>query len=95
MGLDLGTVRDMASLARLALTPSEEELLARQLERILNYFSELSQVETDTVPPATDLLVRSFHTREDRVTNAPAVEDFLASAPAREGNCFVVPKIID
>lgn len=95
MGLDVSTVREIASLARLSLTPAEEELLASQLERILSYFSQLSQVPTEDVPPATELLVRSFHTREDRVSNLPAVEEFLAAAPVREGNFFVVPKIID
>jgi aspartyl-tRNA(Asn)/glutamyl-tRNA(Gln) amidotransferase subunit C len=95
MALDRSTVREIAALARLALSASEEDALAEQLARILTYFSRLSEVPTDGVPPATEMLTRSFHSRDDVVTNASRVEDYLAAAPERKGNFFVVPKIID
>ena len=33
--------------------------------------------------------------RDDVVTNQPAPDDMLANAPARQGNFFKVPKIIE
>ncbi len=95
MGLDRNKVREIAALARLALSPQEEESLTTQLERILSYFSRLSEVPTEDVPPATEALTRSFRSRDDAVTNTPRVEEFLESAPQRGGNFFVVPKIIE
>jgi len=33
--------------------------------------------------------------REDKVTDGGIVEDVLRNAPAREGNYFLVPKVVE
>ena len=43
MLMDIETVRRVAKVARLKLTPSEEEQFAKDLEDVLNYFSILDQ----------------------------------------------------
>ncbi len=95
MALDLDVVRNIAHLARLELTPEEEQLYLAQLEHILGYFSRLDEVDTTGVEPATDLCVRGTEFRDDVVTNSPSVEDWLANAPSRRERFFRVPKIIE
>jgi aspartyl-tRNA(Asn)/glutamyl-tRNA(Gln) amidotransferase subunit C len=52
--MDVETVRKVAKVARLRLSPNEEAQFARDLEEVLNYFSILDQapsVETHDFNP--------------------------------------------
>ena len=88
-------VQHVALLARLKLSPEEEEVLTGQLDRILQYMEKLSQVDTSRVEPLAHVvdIVNAF--REDQVTNRPSADGLLANAPGREKNFFKVPKIIE
>ena len=95
MKITLEEVKRVATLARLQLSPKEEELLTEQLDKILQYMAKLDRLDTDKVEPlahAVDI-VNAF--REDKVTNQPNTKDLLANTPAREKNFFKVPKIIE
>ena len=88
-------VRRVAVLARLQLSPQEEETLTGQLDKILQYMEKLNKLDTAKVEPlahAVDI-VNAF--REERVANQPAPDALLANAPAREKDFFKVPKIIE
>ena len=88
-------VRRVALLARLQLSPEEEELLTGQLDGILEYMDKLNRLDTENIEPlahAVDI-VNAF--REDRVTHRPEPENLLANAPAKENSFFKVPKIIE
>lgn len=95
MKITLDEVRHVAALARLDLSPSEEETLAQQLDRILQYVEKLSQLDTEGMEPLAHAVSVVNGFREDRVTNEPASPKFLAQAPAREKRFFKVPKIIE
>lgn len=88
-------VKRVAALARLELSPEEEELLTRQLDNILQYMEKLNRLDTAGVEPLSHVIdiVNAF--REDRIHNRPAPDELLANAPAREKNFFKVPKIIE
>jgi aspartyl-tRNA(Asn)/glutamyl-tRNA(Gln) amidotransferase subunit C len=88
-------VQHIAMLARLELTPEEESTFAEQLGQILGYIESLQGVDTADVPPTAHVVDTENPLRDDRVTNAPQVEAMLANAPARDGDHFKVPKIID
>ncbi|HBL11934.1 MAG TPA: Asp-tRNA(Asn)/Glu-tRNA(Gln) amidotransferase GatCAB subunit C, partial [Cyanobacteria bacterium UBA11162] len=51
--IDREQVRKVANLARLELTPEEEEQFLPQLNGILDYFQQLSELDTQDVPPTT------------------------------------------
>jgi aspartyl-tRNA(Asn)/glutamyl-tRNA(Gln) amidotransferase subunit C len=88
-------VLHVASLARLKLSPEEEEMLTGQLDKILQYVEKLDQLDTSNVEPlahAVDV-VNAF--REDRVVPFPLRDRLLSNAPARENTFFKVPKIIE
>lgn len=95
MALTREQVQHIAMLARLELTPEEESTFAEQLGQILGYIESLQAVDTADVPPTAHVVDTENPLRDDRVTNAPQTEAMLANAPARDGDHFKVPKIID
>jgi aspartyl-tRNA(Asn)/glutamyl-tRNA(Gln) amidotransferase subunit C len=77
------------------LTPEEEERLQVELSAILAYIDKLNELDTGEVEPTAQVGESGTPTREDEVTNRPAPDEMLANAPAREGNFFKVPRIIE
>ena len=88
-------IRHVALLARLALTPAEEDELTTTLDQILQHMDKLNQLDTSAVEPTAHVVAVETPWREDVVTNAPDTDALLANAPARDGDLFLVPKIID
>jgi len=88
-------IRHVALLARLALTPAEEDELTTTLDQILQHMDKLNQLDTSTVEPTAHIVAVETPWREDAVTNAPDTDALLANAPARDHDLFLVPKIID
>jgi aspartyl-tRNA(Asn)/glutamyl-tRNA(Gln) amidotransferase subunit C len=95
MALDREVVRRIAVLARLELSQEDEGAFADQLGNILRYFEKLGELHTDEVEPTAHVVPMAETYREDVVTNPPAGEELRANAPARDGDFFKVPKIIE
>ncbi len=91
--LDRAQVQKVAHLARLQLTPAEEEKFTTQLGSILDYFELLSELDVTDVKPTTRAIEVSNVVRADRQQPYPR-EDILEGAPDREGEFFKVPKIV-
>ncbi|WJI25693.1 Asp-tRNA(Asn)/Glu-tRNA(Gln) amidotransferase subunit GatC [Thermosynechococcus sp. QKsg1] len=87
-------VRKVAHLARLALEESEIEALTQQLDSILDYVNQLSELDVTDIPPTTRAIEVSNVTRPDVLEPWPNREDLLAIAPDREDDFFRVPKIM-
>jgi aspartyl-tRNA(Asn)/glutamyl-tRNA(Gln) amidotransferase subunit C len=87
-------VRKVAHLARLELTPKEEEQFTTQLSSILDYFEQLGELNTDNVAPTTRAIDVSNITRVDNLEPCPDREAILNCAPEREDEFFRVPKIM-
>ena len=92
--LDREQVHRVAHLARLELELEEEEQFAGQLNGILSYFEQLSELDTDSVEPTTRAIDVSNVTRLDQLKPAENREALLDCAPQREGDFFRVPKIM-
>lgn len=97
--IDREQVRKVAHLARLELTSEEEAKFTTQLNNILEYFEQLSQLDTRDVPPTARAIDMSNVTRSDNLTPDGDREAILSSAPDREttgsGEFFKVPQIIN
>jgi len=85
----------VAELARLELSPEEKALFQPQLENIVKYVEKISAVDVAEVPPTLNGhdIVNAF--REDVVRPSMNREDALANAPARTGDEFMLPKIVE
>lgn len=88
-------VRRVAALARLALTAAEEERLARELDKILQYVGKLNEVDTSEIEPFTPRVANRNPFRNDQVTNPSRAKALLANAPDKDQTFFKVPKIIE
>lgn len=95
MLITLLEVQRIAALARLALTPAEEQNLLKHFEKMLSYMEKLGSVDTADVVPMSHAIEVPSPLREDHVTNHPDPEALLANAPASEDHFFKVPKIIE
>ncbi|MBE9051978.1 Asp-tRNA(Asn)/Glu-tRNA(Gln) amidotransferase subunit GatC [Nostocales cyanobacterium LEGE 11386] len=93
--IDREQVRKVALLARLELTPEEEEQFTTQLGSILDYIEQLNAVDVSDVPPTTRAIDVSNVTREDKLQPYPEREAILNSAPEQENEFFKVPKILN
>jgi aspartyl-tRNA(Asn)/glutamyl-tRNA(Gln) amidotransferase subunit C len=95
MSVDTATVRRIAHLARIAVAEDEVEHLKGELNSILAFVEQLSEVKVDGVEPMTSVTPMAMKKRPDAVTDGGDADAVLKNAPAREGNYFVVPKVVE
>lgn len=95
MALTVEQVRHVAELARLKLTPEEEQRFATQLSAILDAMAELQQLDTSGVEPTSHAALEEPRLRPDEVQPSLDPERGLQNAPARSGTSFAVPRVIE
>jgi aspartyl-tRNA(Asn)/glutamyl-tRNA(Gln) amidotransferase subunit C len=95
MSLDEATVARIASLARIDVPQDELAPLAAELSHILGWIEQLGEVDTDGVAPMKSVVAMRLAWRDDRVTDGGKVEAILTNAPARQGDYFVVPRVVE
>ncbi len=95
MKLTVEQVRHVATLARLSLTPEEEERYAEQLSAVLEAVALLEELDVSEVEPTSHATLTSSLPREDVTRPSLPPEKALANAPARVGTSFAVPKILE
>ena len=95
MSVDLDTVKRVARLSRIAVTEEEAGRMTGELNVILGFVEQLSEVDVDGVEPMTSVIPMEMRKREDAVTDGGKAADIVANAPASEENFFVVPKVVE
>lgn len=93
--IDESTVEHLANLARIELTDKEIKQFTKQVSSILDFFSELSELDTEDVNPTYHVLEINNVFRDDVVKDSLPREEILANAPKKEKGYFKAPKIID
>jgi aspartyl-tRNA(Asn)/glutamyl-tRNA(Gln) amidotransferase subunit C len=95
MSVDAMTVRRVAHLARIAVADNEVEHLKDELNAILAFIEQLSEVNVDGIEPMTSVMPMEMKTREDVVTDGEIPDMIVQNAPLREDHFFVVPKVVE
>ena len=88
-------IKYVAHLARLSLTPEEEQKLGAQLSHILSYVEKLKEVDVSGIEPTAHAFPLINVTRTDEVRPSMNHEDALRNAPAQANGLFIVPKIVE
>ena len=88
-------VRYVAHLARLDLTPEEEERFGAQLGHVLEYIAKLSELDVSQVEPTAHAVPLVNVLRPDQTQPGLASSAALANAPAQANGLFLVPKIVE
>jgi aspartyl-tRNA(Asn)/glutamyl-tRNA(Gln) amidotransferase subunit C len=95
MSIDAATVRRIAHLARMAVADDEVEHLRGEINSILAFVEQLSDVNVEGVEPMTSVTPMQMKARQDVVNDGGDAERVLLNAPTREGYFFVVPKVVE
>jgi aspartyl-tRNA(Asn)/glutamyl-tRNA(Gln) amidotransferase subunit C len=95
MSVDAATVRRIAHLARIAVADDEVEHLKGELNAMLAFVEQLSEVNVEGVEPMTSVTPMAMKKRDDVVTDGGIRDDVLKNAPATEGGFYLVPKVVE
>ena len=95
MSVDAPTVRRIAHLARIAVSDAEVPHLQGELNAMLAFVEQLSEVNVEGVEPMTSVTPMVMKKRQDGVTDGGIPEKIVENAPATEDNFFLVPKVVE
>ncbi|WP_438749022.1 Asp-tRNA(Asn)/Glu-tRNA(Gln) amidotransferase subunit GatC [Pararhizobium sp. O133] len=95
MSVDLATVKRVARLARIAVTEEDAQRMTGELNGILGFVEQLSEVNVEGVEPMTSVTPMAMKKRTDAVTDGNKADDIVANAPNEDRNFFLVPKVVE
>jgi len=95
MSVDADTVRRIAHLARIAVAEDEVAHLQGELNAILAFVEQLSEVDVSGVSPITSVTPMKMKMRADQVTDGGIAAEIVKNAPASDDNFFLVPKVVE
>jgi len=95
MSVDAKTVKRIGSLARIRIEDDEVGTYQEELNAILGFVEQLSEVDVEGVAPMTSVMPMTLRLRDDVVSDGEYPEKIVANAPLSEDNFFMVPKVIE
>ena len=95
MSLDESTVAKIAHLARIRLEETQRATMADELNNILGWVEQLSEVDTEGVPPMTSVAQQGLRRRTDEVADGQYPDRVLANAPEQASGFYAVPKVVE
>lgn len=95
MKIDKKVVSDIAHLSRLEMGEAEQENMAKEMSKILNWMEKLNEVNTDSVEPLIHMSTEVNVLRDDEPGNILPHKKALLNAPKKDSNYFRVPKVIE
>ena len=95
MSVDAATVRRIAHLARIAVSEAEVPHLQGELNAMLAFVEQLSEVNVDGVEPMTSVTPREMKKRPDVVSDGEIADDVVRNAPDAVNHFFLVPKVVE
>ena len=93
--IDAATVHRIAHLARVAVADDEVEHLRGEINAILSFVEQLSEVNVEGVEPMTSVTPMVMKKRADVVNDGENAEAVLRNAPNSDGKYFLVPKVVE
>ena len=88
-------VKYVAHLARLSLSPDEEQKLGTQLNNIIGFVEQLKSVDVSNVEATAHAVPTVNVTRADEVRPSLPHDDAMRNAPKQSNGLFIVPKIVE
>ncbi len=95
MAIDKAMVADIARLARIRVPEAQQEALVGELNNILGWVEQLSELDTDGVEPMTSVVEMRLPLRSDAVSDGDCRDKVLANAPEPARGFFSVPKVVE
>ena len=95
MSVDAATVRRIAHLARIAVAETEVPHLQGELNAMLAFVEQLSEVNVDGVEPMTSVTPMEMKRRPDVVNDGEIADEVVRNAPESVNHFFLVPKVVE
>lgn len=97
MEINKKTIERLSELARIKLTEHEEEKLLGDLQKILEYFNELKEVNTDAVRPMTGgtQLANVFREDEERANTNRGAGTEAFPEPKNPNGFLEIPNVFE
>jgi aspartyl-tRNA(Asn)/glutamyl-tRNA(Gln) amidotransferase subunit C len=94
MSLSPKDVAKVGSLARLALTEQDLARMTGELSKIVDFVSQLGELDTSSVEPLAHPLDTRNVFRDDVPKPSLTTEQALGNAPRHDGSFFLVPAVL-
>lgn len=95
MNIAKETVEQISALSRLHLAEPEQEQMAAELATIVSYMELLNRLPVEEAESVNCAFPAHNVLREDCVLPSLDRPQLLASAPASDGESFLVPKTVE
>ena len=95
MSIDKDTVKHIAKLARISLDEKKINSLSKDLSSIMKFIEKLNELNTEKTVPLTSIINASLQSRKDEVLEGKIRDQILKNSPEKNGEFFVVPKVIE
>src|SRR4051794_10370963 len=94
--VDRKAVENVARLAKLEFNDSELEALTSELNSVIGYIDQLSELDVSNVEPLENMneAVEQLTLRKDVAKPSLPVDVALKNAPKAADNYFLVPKVL-
>lgn len=95
MNIDDALILKLEKLAKLKLSKVESNRLKNELEKVIDMFSLIAEVDTEGVEPLRYLNDQENVLREDVAKKGISFDEVKKNAPKVILNQFAVPKVIE
>jgi aspartyl-tRNA(Asn)/glutamyl-tRNA(Gln) amidotransferase subunit C len=95
MSVDAATVKRIGRLARIRIEEEEVASYQQEINSILGFVEQLSEVDVEGVEPMTSVTPMTLRRRDDVVSDGGYPEQIVKNAPLTEDNFFMVPKVVE
>ena len=95
MSIDKQTVLKVANLNCLAIDDATAEKMVPELNNIMGFIEQLSEVDTEGVEPLANVVDIPLTLRKDEVSDGDCRDKVLANAPESMQGFYVVPKVVE
>ena len=92
--IDSEHILRLAELSRLSLSDKEVKMYKKDLNNILQYFSDIQKLDLDGVKPLTNVLDQVNIFRDDEPLPPLSRDDVLENSPDNDGIHFQVPEVL-
>ena len=95
MEINCETIKHLAELSDFALSDKETEALTGDLKNIINYISQLDELDTEGVEPTYQTFEMKNVWRDDEIIKQDASrEELLALTKEEKDNQIKVPRVL-
>ena len=89
-------IKKISSLAKINISDNELDNYSEQLSKILEYMSQLNEVDTSEIEEFSNKLFNNKQSlRDDKITPSLDRDTILNLSPDSDGVYFKVPKVIN